>query len=76
MVLDPALASGSRIAYGVRAFTAAPLMGNLLGMRISNAAFLAGAIWLIWFAVRRVRRFETLNYAVAEPDQREKLSAI
>lgn len=59
------LAAGGAMAYGIRAFIAAPLMGSVLGMRISNAVFLAIAIWLIWLAVRRVLRHERHNAAAA-----------
>jgi len=54
------LAAGGALAYGVHAFTQSPLVGGLLGMRISNAVFLAAAIWLIWLCAWRVIRYQTL----------------
>lgn len=60
------VAAGGAMAYGIRAFTAAPLMGSVLWMRISNAVFLAAAIWLIWLAARRVMHYERHNAASVE----------
>jgi hypothetical protein len=37
------------------------LVGGLLGMRISNAVFLAAAIGLIVLAARRVIRYQTTS---------------
>jgi hypothetical protein len=54
------LAAGGALAYGIHAFTGKPLVGGLLGMRISNAVFLAAAVGLIWLGARRVIRFQTL----------------
>ena len=54
------LAAGGALDYGIRAFTAKPLVGGLLWMRIGNAVFLAIALWLIWLGARRVIRYETL----------------
>ncbi len=54
------LAAGGALDYGIRAFTARPLVGGLLGMRISNTVFLAAAVWLIWLGARRVIRYQTL----------------
>lgn len=54
------LAAGGALAYGIHAFMAKPLMGGVLGMRISNAVCLAGAVWVIWLGARRVRRNQTL----------------
>jgi hypothetical protein len=51
------LAAGGALAYGIHAFTQRPLVGGLRGMRISNAVFLAAAVWLIWLAVSRVLRY-------------------
>jgi len=68
------LAAGGAMAYGIRAFTAKPLMGSVLGMRISNAVFLAAAIWLIGFAARRVMRYQRQN-ATANTVESEKSSA-
>jgi hypothetical protein len=51
------VAAGGALAYGVHAFAAKPLTGGLLGMRISNAVFLAAAIWLISLGARRVTRY-------------------
>ena len=53
------LAAGGALAYGIHAFTAKPLIGGVLGMRISNAVFLATAVWLIWLGARRVLRYQT-----------------
>jgi hypothetical protein len=53
------LAAGGALVYGIHAFTARPLVGGLLWMRISNAVFLAAAVWLIWLGARRVIRFQT-----------------
>ena len=54
------LAAGGALAYGIHAFTGRPLVGGLLGMRISNTVFLAAAVCLIWLAARRVIRYQTL----------------
>lgn len=54
------LAAGGALDYGIRAFTAKPLMGGLLWMRISNAVFLAAAVWLLWLCTRRVIRYQTV----------------
>ena len=54
------LAAGGALVYGIRAYTARPLVGGLLGMRISNTVFLAAAVWLIWLGARRVIRYQTL----------------
>ncbi len=48
------LAAGGALSYGIRAFIAKPLLGGVLWMRISNAVFLAAAMWLIWLCARRV----------------------
>jgi len=55
------LAAGGALAYGIRAFTASPLVGGLIPMRISNAVFLAAAIGLVLFDARRVIRYRTLT---------------
>ncbi len=39
------LAAGGALDYGIHAFTARPLVGGLLWMRISNTVFLAAAVW-------------------------------
>jgi hypothetical protein len=54
------LAAGGALAYGIHAFTARPLIGGLLWMRISNTVFLAAAVWLIGLGARRVIRYQTL----------------
>jgi hypothetical protein len=54
------LAAGGALVYGIHAFTAKPLIGGLLWMRISNTVFLAAAVWLIWLGARRVIRYQTL----------------
>ena len=54
------LAAGGALVYGIHAYTARPLVGGLLWMRISNTVFLAAAMWLIWLGVRRVIRYQTL----------------
>jgi hypothetical protein len=54
------LAAGGALVYGIHAFTAKPLIGGLLWMRISNTVFLAAAVWLIWLGARRVIRHQTL----------------
>jgi hypothetical protein len=54
------LAAGGALVYGIHAFTARPLVGGLLWMRISNAVCLAAAVWLIWLGARRVIRYQTL----------------
>jgi hypothetical protein len=54
------LAAGGALVYGIHAFTARPLVGGLLWMRISNTVFLAAAVWLIWLAARRVIRYQML----------------
>jgi len=53
------LAAGGALTYGVHAFLQKPLLGGLLWGRISNAVFLAIALWLIWLAARRVLRYQT-----------------
>jgi hypothetical protein len=55
------LAAGGALAYGVHAFTGKPLVGGLLGMRISNAVFFVAAACLIGLAARRVIRCQTLD---------------
>jgi hypothetical protein len=52
------LAAGGAMAYGIHAFTAKPLIGGVLGMRISNAVFLAAAVLLILMCARRVTRYQ------------------
>jgi hypothetical protein len=54
------LTAGGALDYGIRAFTAKPLIDGLLGMRISNTVFLATALWLIWLCARRVLRYQAL----------------
>ena len=53
------LAAGGALDYAIHAFTAKPLMGGLLGMRISNTVFLAAAVWLIWLGARRILHNQT-----------------
>ena len=53
------LAAGGALAYGIHAFTGRPLVGGVLGMRISNAVFLAAAVLLIFVCARRVIRYQT-----------------
>jgi hypothetical protein len=53
------LAAGGALVYGIHAYTARPLVGGLLWMRISTTVFLAAALWLIWLAARRVIRYQT-----------------
>jgi hypothetical protein len=53
------LAAGGALAYGIHAFTQKPLIGGLQGMRISNTAFLAAAVGLIWLEAKRVIRHQT-----------------
>ncbi|MGD0097706.1 MAG: hypothetical protein ABSB60_14530 [Terracidiphilus sp.] len=60
------LAGGGALAYGIRAFTAKPLVGGVLGMRISNTVCLTAAVWLIWFAARRIIRYQSLSGAIVE----------
>ena len=55
------LAAGGALAYGIHAFTGRPLVGGVLGMRISNAVFLAAAIGMVLFDARRVIRYRTLT---------------
>lgn len=52
------LAAGGALDYGIRAFTAKPLIGGLLWMRISNTICLAAAVWLIWLGTRRIIRYQ------------------
>jgi len=54
------LAAGGALDYGIRAFTAKPLVGGALWMRISNTVFLAAAVWLIGLGTRRVMRYQRL----------------
>jgi hypothetical protein len=54
------LAAGGALCYGIHAlFVQRPLVGGLLGMRISTTVFLAAAVWLMWLGARRVIRFQT-----------------
>ena len=55
------IAAGGALGYGILAFTRKPLIGGFLWMRISNTAFLAAAVWLIWLAARRVIRYQRLT---------------
>ncbi len=48
------LGAGGALAYGLHAFTAKPLLGGLVGMRISNTVMLAAAVLLIGVGARRV----------------------
>ena len=57
------LAASGALAYGVHAFTQRPLVGGLLGMRISNIALLIAAILLICLDAKRVIRHQTLTQA-------------
>ena len=52
------LAAGGALAYGVHAFTQRPLVGGLLGMRVSNTVFMAAAVWLIWLAGSRATAYK------------------
>ena len=54
------LAAGGALVYGIRAFTAKPLVGGLLWMRISNTVLLAAAVWLTGLGARRVIRHQRL----------------
>jgi hypothetical protein len=54
------LSAGGALVYGIRAYTARPLAGGPLWMRISNTVFLAAAVWLIWLGAKRVIRYQTL----------------
>jgi hypothetical protein len=49
------LTAGGALVYGIRAYTARPLVGGLLWMRISNTVFLAAVVWLIWLGARRTQ---------------------
>ncbi len=60
------LAAGGALGYGIHAFTARPLVGGVLGMRISNTVFLAAAVWLIWLGARRVIRYQMLAWQSQE----------
>lgn len=61
------LAAGGAVDYGIHAFTARPLIGGLLWMRISNAVFLGAAVWLIWLGARRVMRHQAAISQLAAP---------
>jgi len=54
------LAAGGALAYGIHAFAQRPLVGGLLGMRISNSVFLAASVGVIWLGARRVIRYQAL----------------
>ena len=54
------LAAGGALGYGIHAFTARPLVGGLLWMRISSTVFLAAAVWVISLGASRVVRYQTL----------------
>ncbi len=50
-----ALGAGAALAYGWHAFLQHPAVGGLgPSVRVGNAIFLAGAIGLVWFGVRRI----------------------
>ena len=51
------MAEQRRCDYGIHALAQRPLIGGVLWMRISNAVFLAAAVWLIRLGARRVSRF-------------------
>ncbi|MGA2651852.1 MAG: hypothetical protein ABSA58_01685 [Acetobacteraceae bacterium] len=55
------LAAGGALVYGIRAYTAKPLVGGLLWMRISTTVFLAAAVWLIGLCARRIIRYARLQ---------------
>lgn len=55
------VAAGGALAYGFRAFTAKPLVGGLLWMRISNTVCLAAAVWLTGLGTRRILRRQKLT---------------
>jgi hypothetical protein len=57
------LAAGGALVYGIHALTARPLVGGLLGMRISSAVFLAAAVWLIGLGARRILRLQNACFA-------------
>ncbi|MGA9669083.1 MAG: hypothetical protein WBQ94_07740 [Terracidiphilus sp.] len=69
------LAAGGALAYGIHAFSGKPLVGGLLGMRISNTFFLAAAVWLIGLGARRVIRRQTPGNAMAEHPAGVELSS-
>jgi hypothetical protein len=49
-----ALGAGAALAYGWHAFLQHPAVGGAgMSVRVGNAMFLAGAIGLVWFGVRR-----------------------
>lgn len=50
------IAAGGALSYGVHAFTQRPLVGGVVGMRISNTILLAAALWLVSRGAMRVRR--------------------
>ncbi len=52
------LAAGGALSYSIHAFTQKPLVGGVLGMRISNAVFLSVALWLVGLGAKRVIRYE------------------
>lgn len=54
------LAAGGALDYGIRAFTAKPLIGGLVWMRVSNTVCFAAAVWLIWLGASRVIRYQRL----------------
>ncbi|MGA9069238.1 MAG: hypothetical protein WB424_03215 [Terracidiphilus sp.] len=53
------MAVGGTLVYGIHAFTARPLVGGLLWMRISNTVFLLCAVCLIGLCARRVLRYQS-----------------
>ena len=50
------MAERRRCDYGIHSLAQRLLIGGVLWMRISNAVFLAAAVWLIWLGARRVIR--------------------
>ncbi len=59
------LAAGGALSYGFHAFTQTPLVGGVLGMRISNAVLLVAAAGLIWLCATRVIRYPALRNATS-----------
>ena len=70
------LAAGGALAYGIHAFTAKPLVGGVLWMRISNTVFLAAAVGLIWLGAKRVIRYQVACTIVEHHAGREVASGV
>jgi hypothetical protein len=67
-----ALASGAALAYAWHAFIEPPVLGGAgIDVRIGNAIFALGALLLIAFAARRLRREQGVSTPENKPNSRD-----